>query len=133
MLSFSAISQQELAWDFSYNKSTKRIECKATLDKGWHIYSMNLNGISGPIETEFEFENNNLIELIGGISEPEPKVEFDPNFEETVRYFEKEVIFSQEIKIKKNTVLKGSVVYMICNATMCLPPVEKKFEISLKK
>lgn len=134
-ISFSALSQNEIAWTFSYDSKEKQVEMRANLAPGWHVYSTNLEGVSGPIPTEFEFENNEQVLLVGEIEEPTPKVEFDPNFEETVRYFEKEVVFVQHVNVKKkkNATLKGSVVYMVCNETMCLPPVEKKFEITLKK
>ncbi len=133
-IGFTGFSQNEITWDFSYNSDSRRLEMKADLAPGWHVYSTDLGGIAGPIPTEFEFEKNNDIVLIGQVEEPEPKVEFDPNFEETVKYFDKEVIFTQQVNVKsKKAIVKGSVVYMVCNDTMCLPPVEKQFEISLKK
>lgn len=130
---FIANSQEEITWSFSYNTSSKQVEMKAQLASGWHIYSTDLGEIAGPVPTEFFFEDNKDIIITGKIQEPQPKVEFDPNFEETVKYFDKEVIFSQKTEVKKNTLLKGSVVYMICNDTICLPPTEKTFEIQLKK
>lgn len=131
-VSFSSVSQNEIAWDFTYNSKSKHIEMKASLAPGWHVYSIDLGNIAGPIATEFEFEANKDIVLVGNVEEPQPKVEFDPNFEETVRYFDKEVIFTQKVGVKRKTTVKGSVLYMVCNDTMCLPPVEKQFEISLK-
>lgn len=133
-IGFSGFSQNEIRWDFSYDSGSRRLEMKADLAPGWHVYSTDLGGIAGPIPTEFEFEKNNDIELIGQVEEPEPMVEFDPNFGETVKYFDKEVIFTQQVNVKsKQAIVKGSVVYMVCNDTMCLPPVEKQFEISVKK
>lgn len=132
-LSFTALSQQEIVWDFSYNNVSKQLEMKAKLASGWHVYSTDLGGIGGPVPTEFEFEENENILFDGEVKEPTPKVEFDPNFEETVKYFDKEVIFTRVVNVRKNTVLKGSVLYMVCNDTMCLPPTEKKFEVQLKK
>lgn len=126
-------SQEDITWEFSYNKTSKQLEMKANLASGWHIYSTDLGEIAGPVPTEFFFDDNKDITLIGKVEEPQPKVEFDPNFEETVKYFEKEVIFLQKTEVKKSTILKGSVVYMICNETICLPPTEKTFEIQLKK
>lgn len=132
-ITFTALSQEEIVWSFSYDNPGKQLQMKANLAPGWHVYSTDLGGIAGPVPTGFEFEENKDVVLSGKVKEPQPKVEFDPNFEETVRYFDKEVIFTQKIDLKRSTMIKGSVVYMVCNDVMCLPPVEKKFEISLKK
>jgi len=128
-----SFSQNEISWTFSYNKDLKQLEMKATLQKGWHIYSARFDNDGGPVKTEFEFEIAGDAVLVGEINEPTPIEEFDPNFDMTVRYFSKEVIFSQGIKFKKTKSIKGSVVYMICNDQMCLPPVSIPFEIQLKK
>jgi DsbC/DsbD-like thiol-disulfide interchange protein len=132
-IGFVVNSQEEITWDFSYNKNSQQLEIEANLASGWHIYSTDLGDIAGPISTDFEFKKNKDVTLIGKVKEPQPKVEFDPNFEETVKYFDKQVVFVQKVGVKKNTLLKGGVVYMICNDTICLPPVLKEFEIQLKK
>ncbi|MBC9811481.1 sugar transporter [Crocinitomicaceae bacterium CZZ-1] len=133
LLCFAAYTQQEITWDFSYNQEKEQVEMKASLAPGWHVYSTDLGGIAGPIPTEFAFEENDHVAIEGKVEEPQPKTEFDPNFEETVKYFDQQVTFAQRVNVKKNTSLKGGVVYMVCNDTMCLPPVEEKFEITLKK
>lgn len=133
LIGFTVNSQEEITWNFSYNAISKQLEMKANLASGWHIYSTDLGEIAGPVPTKFFFEDNKDVVITGKVTEPQPKVEFDPNFEETVKYLDKEVIFLQKTEVKKNTLLKGSVVYMICNDTMCLPPSEKTFEIQLKK
>jgi len=127
-------AQNEITWNFSYNDNSKQIEMTATLQHGWHVYSTNLGGIPGPIPTEFQFQTNKDVKFVGKVQEPEPKIEFDPNFEETVKYFDEKVVFKQNVRSKgKNTTVNGSVVYMICNDKMCLPPVEKQFVVNLKK
>lgn len=133
LLGFTVNSQEEITWSFSYNATHKQLEMKAKLASGWHIYSTDLGEIAGPVPTEFFFNDNKDVIISGKVEEPQPKVEFDPNFEETVKYFDNTVIFSQKTEVKKTTLLKGSVVYMICNDTICLPPTEKTFEIHLKK
>lgn len=133
ILSFSAYSQTEIMWSFVYNSLNDQLEMKAELAEGWHLYSTKLENEGGPVQTEFEFSENKLVILNGDVQEPQPKEEFDPNFEQDVKYFEKEVVFTQKVKFKKKTSIQGSVVYMICNDSMCLPPVEEKFEINLKK
>lgn len=132
-ISFWSCSQNEIVWDYSYNSKSKQLEMKAVLAEGWHVYSTDLGTSGGPIQTEFAFDPNQLVTLIAGVVEPKPKEEFDPNFDQMVKYFDKSVIFTQQVKVKKKTKLEGSVLYMVCNDTMCLPPVEEKFVINLKK
>jgi len=127
------LAQDQINWDFSYNKETKNVEMTANLSPGWHIYSTNLGAIAGPIPTEFTFYPNKQVAIRDKVIEPLAKEEYDPNFEETVKYFEKQVVFKQAIRWKgKPTILKGSVVYMICNDRMCLPPVEKNIEVTIQ-
>jgi len=129
-----SFAQNEIDWSFLYNKVSEEIEMTATLATGWHIYSTNLGGIAGPIPTEFQFQANKNVKFIDKVIEPEPKIEFDPNFEETVKYFDKQVVFKQKVRWKKSTTqIHGNVVYMICNDRMCLPPVEKQFVVILEK
>lgn len=132
-LNVLGFSQTEITWDFSYNQKSSQVEMKATLAPGWHLYSTDLGNVLGLVPTLFEFWKNSKVKLYNDVIEPTPKEKFDPNFEENVKYFEKEVVFAQEVEFKKNTTLKGTVVYMVCNETMCLPPVEYLFEISLTK
>jgi len=128
------LAQNEIAWNFLYNPQDNQIEMTAILAPGWHIYSTNLGGIAGPIPTDFQFTTNKNVKFVGKVNEPEPKVEFDPNFEETVKYFDKQVVFKQTLRWKgKPTEVQGSVVYMICNDRMCLPPVEKQFVVKLER
>lgn len=132
-ISFCGFSQNEISWDYTYNAKNKQLEMTAVLADGWHVYSTNLGTSGGPIQTEFEFNENQLVTLIEGVVEPKPKEEFDPNFDQMVKYFDHSVTFIQRVKVKKNTKIEGSVLYMVCNDTMCLPPVEEKFVINLKK
>ena len=46
--------------------------------------------------------------------------------------FENKVIITEE-KFSKSTILSGSVTFMVCNSTMCLPPKDIPFKISLDK
>lgn len=126
-------SQSEVTWTFSYNKKASELELTATIAPGWHLYSTNLADDSGPIATGFEFEPNAKVVLINEVVEPTPIEKYDPNFEMVVKYFENQVTFKQAVKVKKKTSIQGTVVYMVCNDATCLPPVEEKIVINLKK
>ena len=75
-------------WDFSQKKlSDNEIELslKATIDKGWYVYSQDAG--EGPVSTEVTFESSDKFILSGNVSEQEPLEEFDPNFDVVLKYF----------------------------------------------
>ena len=135
-VSFSQILDP-VSWSFSVeqNGNEATLISKATLDKGWHIYSQNLEGEFGPVPTEFTYEKAENYSLEGKtIETKKPTVQFDKNFDMNVAYFSDEIIFKQKIKVNSATdfVLKGSVGYMVCDDEKCLPPTDEIFEFKLK-
>ncbi len=96
----------------------------AEIEKGWHLYSQNLPGDDGPIATEFTFKEADNYSLEGKVKEPKPKVEYDPNFDMELSYYEEEVSFTQIVKAKSETAfdIMGEVYFMVCDAEKCLPP-----------
>jgi hypothetical protein len=130
-ISILAHAQQTIAWNFSYNKETKVLELSADLADGWHLYSQHIANDVGPVPTSFQFEENKAIKLIGKVNEPTPTQEYDENFEAMLDFFEDQVVFTQRISVKKDTTVKGSVTFMMCNKTMCLPPSDQHFSIEL--
>lgn len=131
LLTSSVFSQKKVEWIFQYNSSIKAIEMKADLADGWHLYSQHIANDIGPVPTTFTFDTNSGVKLIGKVDEPKPVQEYDENFEALLDYFEHDVIFSQRVSFKKNTTISGTVTYMACNATQCLPPVDERFTIEL--
>jgi thiol:disulfide interchange protein DsbD len=69
--------------------------------------------------------------LKGAVVEPKPIQKYDENFEATLDFFEGEVVFTQKIETQKQTNVEGSVTFMVCDDTMCLPPVDKTFTIQI--
>lgn len=132
-ISYTAVAQSIVEWSFSYNEKAKVVEMRAEIQPGWHLYSQHTNGEVGPVATAFFFEENDQVKLLGKIKEPQSTQTFDPNFSGNVRYFEKEVVFTQKVKVKNRTNLIGKVTYMVCNDRKCLPPVDESFTISLVK
>jgi thiol:disulfide interchange protein DsbD len=109
------------------------IQIELVIPKGWHIYSMDSNPNIGPIPTEITFEKNESIQFIGRPIEPKPIKKYDKNFQGDLLFFDNQVVFTQKVKIKESTELKGSITYMMCNDSKCLPPIDKDFIINLKK
>lgn len=96
----------------------------ASIEKGWHLYSQNVPD-GGPIPTTFSFEETNDYTLVGNTNEEEGHVVEDPVFEMRIKFFENNAVFKQRITLLKDIeTLKGSVEFMVCDDTRCLPPTE---------
>ncbi len=124
-------SQEVVDWKIEYNKKESLIEIKAKIKDHWHLYSQHIENNVGPVPTSFTFKSSDDFQLFGQVSEPKPIQKYDENFEATLDFFEKEVLFTQKIKATKNTQLEGTITYMVCDETMCLPPVDYKFKIDI--
>src|SRR5438552_16003812 len=72
---------------------------KASIDDGWHIYSVH-QAPGGPVKTAFKFTPGAGYTLIGKVSEPAPLTKFEDAFGIDVKYFEKEVVFRQTVRLK---------------------------------
>lgn len=129
---FAGLTQDKIQWDFSYNKDSQSVEAMAIIASGWHLYSQFIEPGVGPVATHIQFEDNKHVELLGQVTEPKPINHYDETFGEELTYFEKSVVFNQKVTFSEPTQLHGSVVFMLCNDSMCLPPEEKQFTIALK-
>jgi thiol:disulfide interchange protein len=122
-------------WTFSSKKitdSTANLYFKATIDKGWHVYSQNIKG-DGPVPTTFTFEKSKDYKAVGNVYEPKGTEEYDPNFEMKLVFFTNSVTFVQQIKVlsTKAFTVKGSLNYMTCDNKQCLPPEDVDFTFSV--
>ncbi|WP_442591240.1 protein-disulfide reductase DsbD domain-containing protein [Pedobacter sp. AW31-3R] len=137
LFTVSAYSQilEPVKWSYSVKRtsaSTATVFIKATIDKGWHLYSQ-VARTGGPTPTAFSFQSSKVFDLIGKTIEPKPITMFEPVFFMEIGYFESTAIFRQKVKLKgKNVTVKGKVEYMACNDKMCLPPTEREFSIHIK-
>jgi thiol:disulfide interchange protein DsbD len=105
---------------------------KATVDKGWHVYSQFIPD-GGPIPTTFTFTPDNNFTLAGKVTEPKGEEVFDSNFDMKLKYFENVAEFKQKIKLTSNKAfkIKGVVESMACNDRNCTPPNPVDFEFSI--
>lgn len=122
-------------WSYGAKKTganTAVVFLRATIDAGWHIYSLNIKD-GGPIKTSFTFSPSAEYTLAGTTIEPTPITKFEKAFGMDVSYFEHDVIFQQKIKLKNGqAVVKGKLEYMTCNDQKCLPPDDIDFSIPVK-
>jgi thiol:disulfide interchange protein DsbD len=133
--SFSQVLKP-VKWTFSANKtsdSTANLYLKASMDKGWHIYSQYIKG-EGPVPTSFTFYKNRNYLLVGNVYEPKGIEEYDPNFEMTLKFFVNTVTFIQKIKIlsTRSFKVKGALNFMTCDNKQCLPPDDVNFSFNME-
>ena len=136
LTAFASMGQLVDPVKWSYRVEQKGQEAtlifKATVDKGWHVYSQFIPD-GGPIPTSFTFTPDNNYTLIGKVSEPKGEEIFDSNFDMKLKYFENTAEFKQKIKLTSNKAfkLKGVVESMACNDKNCTPPNAVDFEFSI--
>lgn len=123
-------------WSYAAKKTSPTeavVLLKATVDKGWHIYSQTVKD-GGPIKTSFTFDPSAAYTLAGKTQEPKPITKMEKTFDMEVSYFENTVVFQQKVKLKGNgpVTVKGKLEFMSCNDQKCLPPDEVAFSIPVK-
>ncbi len=137
--SFFAQTLDPIQWEASIEKESEGIYLlyfKATLDKGWHLYSQNeaeTDEIT-PTPTEFTFHNTDeTYSLVGETLEPKGIEKYDNIFEMNVKYFEDEVTFSQKIRLidKDLKTVKAEVFFSVCDDEKCLAPEIVEFDLNL--
>lgn len=124
--------QDKVDWTYTYNPVDHQILIHAEIADGWHLYSQHIANEIGPVPTSFEFKEDPNIVFVDEVQEPESIKEYDPNFEGDLNFFKHQVTFIQNVKVLSPTTAVGTVTFMVCNDTMCLPPVDEIFQIELQ-
>jgi hypothetical protein len=124
------------SWTFTSKKidpATYEIHCRVAINAPWHTYSQ-FTPEGGPVPTKFMYAKNPLYSLDGNTAENGKLItRHESVFNVDVKYFEGEVDFVQRVKIKANakTNFTGTVQFMVCNDSECLPPTNQKFTVAL--
>lgn len=124
-------------WSFSakkINATTYEVHLTATIDPGWHLYSQTTPD-NGPVKTSIEFAKNPLVTVEGSAKEVgKLEQKHEPIFGVDVKQYSKKVDFVQTLKLKSpvKTSVNGTIEYMTCDDTQCLPPARQQFSISLQ-
>jgi hypothetical protein len=133
LLSFETISQNHVKWSFSFDENSSSIVLVGNIEPTWHMYSQQTQPNAGPVPTEVVIQKNKNVVVKGKAKELiEPHKVFDKNFESEVFLIEKEYKAAVPIKVKKETTIEGTVSYMVCDETKCLPPIDVPFSIKVK-
>lgn len=129
--------QNPVKWAYKLKKvnaTTYEVQITATIDKGWHIYSQTTPD-GGPVPTTIKFAKNPLVTLVGTAKEV-GKLEqrHEELFGVDVKQFSNSVNFVQTVKVKAavKTSVIGTVEFMVCNDTQCLPPTTNKFSLPIQ-
>jgi|ERR1700757_1695369 len=106
----------------------------ATIEKDWHIYSINQTG-DGPNPTRIELNKSADYEIVGKLKESKAIEEMDKVFDMKVAYFKTKATFTQRIKIKtdKTFTVTGKYEFQTCTDEMCTFPPAKKFSLSIEQ
>ena len=136
-LNVSAQLTDPVQWTFVATKKSDKlyeVNFTAVLPKPWHIYSQTTPK-GGPVATNISFKANPVVKLDGSVKEDgKLEVIHDENFGLDVKYYSDKVVFTQTVKLKTSvkTNLTGTVEYMVCNDTKCLPPKKLPFSVQLQ-
>ncbi|WP_185960475.1 protein-disulfide reductase DsbD domain-containing protein [Pedobacter westerhofensis] len=135
VLGASAQIETPVTWSYAQKKISNTeavVYIKATIQDGWHIYSQNVKP-GGPVKTTITFAPSKEYTKVGTTAEPKPMSKFEKVFDMNVGYFEKSVVFQQKIKLNKPaTTVTGTIEFMVCDESRCLPPDEIKFSVQVK-
>jgi thiol:disulfide interchange protein DsbD len=130
----STAPEEHVHWDMSAPASaapgSKFIaKLHATIDSGWHLYSLTTPQ-PGPIATTIKITGGN--EAVAGVRlfQPRPITQYDANFQRDTETYADAVTFDIEITLKPDAAgspldLKASVRYQVCSSTICIPPVTR--------
>jgi hypothetical protein len=127
-----------VTWSFSTKKiadKTYEIHMKATIQKGWHLYSQKQPDDAIAIPTAFTISPNPLFKPDGKIKEV-GKMELmkDATLGVSANQYSNTVDFVQRIKLKASvkTNFNGNVEYQTCDDKKCLPPKKVNFSVAIK-
>jgi thiol:disulfide interchange protein DsbD len=135
IMTLNAQVLQPVKWNFAVNRidnSKVELVASATIDDGWHLYSIHLPE-DGPVPTSLVFNESDAYSTVGDITEtPAPTVENDKTFGMELAYFSKNAKLTQVLEIKAEIdTLRGYVEFMACDDSRCLPPDQVEFALAV--
>jgi thiol:disulfide interchange protein DsbD len=105
----------------------------ARIEEGWHLYSAT-TGVQ-QIATRVTLEENPSV-AEWKVYQPQPAVQFDPNFQQDSELYEGEAVFLIEVLLNPDAAaaaneLQATVRYSACDDRLCLPPRNKSVSATL--
>lgn len=127
--------QDPTTWTYEVKKTGDNVYdllFKLKLKEHWHIWSMNPGGDGMQIPPEFTFDVNPAVQKVGSVKEKGKKItDSMEGVEGKVSFFHDNVVYTQQVKVTGNTLVKGELRYQVCDDKMCLPPKDKAFSFSI--
>ena len=105
----------------------------ADIDDKWHLYSQNIPD-GGPVPTSFTFKASENYEPEGKVKEVSKGENiFDSSFNMKLTVFSHKAVFKQKIRKKTDMPFSvtGTLEFMCCDDSRCIPPKEMDFSFSL--
>lgn len=133
-LGLSAQIYEPIKWTVEQKPTgtgTADIYLRATIDKGWHLYGLQLPE-GGPRATSIIFTEVKNARLVGELrAVSELHYEYDANFDMELNWYNGKAEFIQSIAFERadEVFIAGHAEYMACNDETCLPPTEEPFYI----
>ena len=138
LIGYQGIAQilEPVKWTFESKQDGQEATLifKAVIDEGWHLYDTKLPD-GGPVKTTIHYADSTLFSFVGELSkDPQPIEIFDKTFNLKLRYFTRQAVLTQKIRLKNSAKsdIKGFVEFMSCNDETCTPPAEAEFTYHLK-
>ena len=131
-----AQSAKQVQWAYTAKKIADKVyevHMTATIGANYHMYAQNV-GVEGPLPTTFKFVSNPLAGFDGKVKEDGKLIKKKEDvWGGTVQFYENTVDFVQTVKLKGNikTNVAGSVEFMVCNDSRCLPPSTIEFKVNV--
>ena len=107
----------------------------AEMDDEWRIYALRDQG-KGPVASKVTISGD-IVQEVGMVIENDPIVKYDDAFETTTRTHHGGTSFEAPFLVKSDFSaaeydIKVSVLYQVCNATLCYPPNKESFDFRVK-
>ncbi len=107
----------------------------ATVDSGWHVYSLTTPP-GGPRPTTITVADNPSLASFH-IYQPKPERKLDPNFQIDTETYQGTIVFLVEVELKKdaptgNLDITAQPRYQTCSDKVCLPPKRKTATATIK-
>ncbi len=138
LLSSVLIKAQDLnpvSWTFSLEKSGDSlylVHADARIEPHWKLYSHFIEE-GGPIPTDLYIDSLPGLRQMADIEEEGKRhgPDKDPIFGIDVSYYMNKVRFTRKVYVAAHpAIIKGYVLFMVCNDEQCLPPRTIPFELT---